>query len=149
MNLRAVFPLGLLLIAACSQAEQAPSGAELVAEPECLDLTAPGAIASVSGVLTVQLLAGPPNYESIAAGDAEERAFILELDQRLCADDGTFITPDSTFDRVQLTSDDPRNLDLMRAATGRRVDVSGEAFGSHTGHHHAPLVMFVSEISVP
>lgn len=125
-----------------------PTGS--VAEPrakECLDLRGT-ATAAVSGVLTTQLFAGPPNYESIAKGDAEEQGFLLELPGRMCADDGEFISPDESFDRVHVTAGDGVVLGVLKAAVGRTVTVRGEAFGAHTGHHRAPLVLVASQVTV-
>lgn len=102
----------------------------------------------MSGVLTVQLFAGQPNYENIAKGDAEEKALILELPKRMCADDGEFIDSSTTFDRVHVSSSVPALLDVLNAAVGRHVTVHGEAFGAHTGHHRAPLVLFADEVTV-
>jgi hypothetical protein len=85
---------------------------------------------------------------SIAKGDAEESAFILELPERLCANDDGFIEPSEPFDRVHLSSYVPELQKVLSAAVGRRVTVRGEAFGAQTGHHHAPLVLFAEEITV-
>ena len=114
----------------------------------CMDLRKPAAKATVSGELTVQIFAGPPNYESIAKGDAEEKALILELPRRLCANDGEFIDGTTKFDRVHVSSRIPALLDVLNAAVGRRVTIRGEAFGAHTGHHRAPLVLFAEEVTV-
>lgn len=125
-----------------------PSNVEAAAGVGCIDLKKPHASATVTGVLTVQTFAGPPNYESIASGDAEERAFILELPTRMCADDGEFIDNSTTFDRVHVSSSVPALLDILDAAVGRRVIVHGEAFGAHTGHHRAPLVISADQVTV-
>jgi hypothetical protein len=114
----------------------------------CLNLVKAHSKATLSGALTIQIFAGPPNYESIAKGDTEERALILELPTRECANDGMFIEPSTKFDRVHLSSSVPAFLKVLNAAVGRKVTVRGEAFGSHTGHHHAPLVLFVEEVTV-
>lgn len=114
----------------------------------CMDLRKPDAKVSVSGRLTVQIFAGPPNYESIAKGDAEEKVLILELPDRMCANDGEFIDDNTKFDRVHVSSNTPALLDVLNAAVGRRVTVRGEAFGAHTAHHHAPLVLFAKEVTV-
>ena len=118
------------------------------AQKTCINLTKAGAQATVSGVLTVQLFAGPPNYESIARGDAEERAFIIELPRRLCADDGEFIRPTILFDRVHVSASDEAILGVLKSAVGRTVTVRGQAFGAHTGHHHAPLVLMAEQATV-
>lgn len=118
------------------------------AQKTCISLREAGAQATFSGILTLQLFAGPPNYESIAKGDAEERAFILELPSRRCADDGEFIGPNASFDRVQVSASDEAMLGVLKAAVGRTVTVRGEAFGAHTGHHHAALVLVADKATV-
>jgi hypothetical protein len=103
------------------------------AKPEqslCLDLNKSHAVAEVSGVLTLQLFAGPPNYESVAKGDVEEKALILELPRLTCADDGEYDSSSVTFDRVHVSSSVPALLDVLNAAIGRQVTVRGEAFGA-------------------
>jgi hypothetical protein len=72
----------------------------------------------------------------------------LELPKRLCANDGEFIGPKTSFDRVHISSYKPALLDVLNAAVGRQVTVQGEAFGAHTGHHRAPLVLFADEVTV-
>jgi hypothetical protein len=114
----------------------------------CIDLTKAGGKAMLSGILTVQLFAGPPNYESIPRGDAEERAFILELPRRLCASHGEFISATTAFDRVHVSASDDAILGVLKAAVGRTVIVRGEAFGAHTERHHAPLVLMADQVSV-
>ena len=131
----------ILILGACTQSAL-PSP-----EVQCLDLKRSAKI-SVAGRLVSQLFAGPPNFESIAQGDAEERTLILELPSRICATDGEFIQPNEYFDRIQLSSSDPAILGVLNSAVGHEINVTGEGFGAHTGHHHAPLVMLVEEVSV-
>lgn len=107
----------------------------------CLDIRADRQI-TISGHLSRQVFAGPPNYENIAKGDAKEVAFILELPKRLCVNDGgEFIGPGKTFDRVQIFANSNALGKVLGGAVGKRITVRGPAFGAHTGHHHAPLVL--------
>jgi hypothetical protein len=138
---RPALAVAALLIATMAKAHSPAPAAT------CFDLTTNSKV-TVSGLLTVQLFAGPPNYESIEKGDAEERALILELPTRQCAGDGEFIDVATSFDRVHVSSSDPAILNLLKAAIGRNVVLRGEAFGSHTGHHRAPLVLLAEEVSV-
>lgn len=114
----------------------------------CVDASRPGTTVTMVGKLTVQLFAGPPNYESIADGDAEERAFILELPRSICFTDAEFADGSERFDRVHVSADDAALVAVLRAGVGRTVVVSGEAFGAHTGHHRAPMVLFAKSITV-
>ncbi|WP_143738380.1 hypothetical protein [Erythrobacter colymbi] len=102
----------------------------------------------MSGRLTRQVFAGPPNYESTAKGDAPEVALILELASPVCADDGEFIDGTAMFDRVQVSSHSPEVLERLRHSVRRTVTVHGGAFGAVTAHHHAPLVLFAEDVTV-
>lgn len=104
---------------------------------------------TVSGRLTLQLFPGPPNFESIAAGDAEERTFIVELPSAACIDDGgDFAEPTEKFVTVQVSGAQDALSEVLKAAVGRQVVVEGEGFASHTGHHHAPLVVIADRVGV-
>ena len=52
------------------------------APPACLPPEP--ATVTLSGVLERQTSPGPPNYDSIAAGDAPETYFVLRLEQPVC-----------------------------------------------------------------
>jgi Domain of unknown function (DUF4431) len=117
--------------------------------PICQNLSLVDGSPTFEGVLSERLFAGPPNFESIAGGDAEIKALILELDEdhRAYDVDG-FIECSSKFDLVQLTSDDDQTRNLLRSAVGRRITVNGEGMGAHTGWHQAPVVFTVKDLAV-
>lgn len=115
----------------------------------CISVTDARSRISVSGRLTLQLFPGAPNFESIAAGDAEERTFIVELPVAACIDDGgEFADPAERFVTVQVSGGQDRLSAVLKAAVGGKVIVEGEGFASHTGHHHAPLVVLADRVSV-
>lgn len=140
-------PAGLCLVSLTIGAALAAKGAP--AQPDkCLDLRAPEAKVTLSGKLTAREFAGPPNYESIARGDAKETALILELPSPVCADDGEFIDGSTMVDRVHVSSHRPELLAILDKAKGCEVSVTGEAFGAFNAHHHAPLVLFADDVAV-
>ncbi|MDK2770382.1 MAG: DUF4431 domain-containing protein [Sphingomonas sp.] len=115
----------------------------------CIRVSDPESKVSVSGRLTLQLFPGAPNFESIAAGDAEERTFIVELPLEACIDDGgDFADPAEKFVTVQVSGAQDRLSAVLKAAVGYKVTIEGEGFASHTGHHHAPLVVIADRVSV-
>ncbi len=115
----------------------------------CIRVSDPQSKVSVSGRLTLQLFPGAPNFESIAAGDAEERTFIVELPKAACIDDGgDFADPSEKFVTVQVSGAQNQLSTVLTAAVGRTVIVEGEGYASHTGHHHAPLVVIADRVSV-
>ena len=80
-----------------------------------------------------------------AAGRVE-RPYILRLSANACLD-GT-----STEDKVNRTRTihvyptDEKIHARFRRFVGKSVRVRGKPFPAHTSHHHAPIVMEVSEI---
>ncbi|MBC8036859.1 MAG: DUF4431 domain-containing protein [Rhizobiales bacterium] len=118
------------------------------ANAACLDISVGAAPVQLSGKLTREVFPGRPNYESIESGDEPEPAWILVLDASICADDeGELADPNIHFDKVHLYSTEESIRTVLAKALGNRVAVSGEGFFSHTGHHHAPLVVNVAAIS--
>lgn len=127
----------------------APAAAQQPVNPgSCLNLAEANSEVTISGVLTSRSFAGPPNFESVAQGDREERALILKLPVPLCATDGEFIEAGTTFDQLHLSASAAAILKALNLAVGRSVTVRGKAFGAHTGHHRAPLVLIVEEVGI-
>lgn len=115
----------------------------------CLDLRGPDLDIVLEGRLNRQVFPGPPNYESVRRGDRPERTYILNLQRPICLDDGgQFADPDERFTRVHVYTVDEALWPRIRAGLSRRVRVRGRAFAAHTGHHHAPLVIAVREVTV-
>jgi len=90
---------------------------------------------------------GPPNYESIQEGDEPETGFYLEVSAGLC----TVASPDSmnndngAFSDVRLVQLvlDAAGYSHLRPQLGRQVTLRGTLFAHFTGHHHAPLLLWV------
>lgn len=114
----------------------------------CVDASRADALITLAGKLTLQSFAGPPNYESIARGDAEERALILELPRSICLDDGEFVDGSERFDRVHIHAMEPDLLRTLRQSLGQEVTIAGRAVGAHTAHHRAPMVLFAGAVEV-
>jgi hypothetical protein len=114
----------------------------------CIGVAGAGAPVTATGRLRLRTFAGPPNYESVAGGDAAERTFILELPRPACIDGGEFADPSERVVTVHLSSNDAAIRARLRRAVGRRVTASGEGFAAHTGHHHAPLVLLADRLTV-
>lgn len=111
--------------------------------PPCLRYE-PDTVA-IGGRLRRLTFPGRPNYERVADGDETETGYYLELPAPICAAGGG----DSDLDtlrrgvrRVQLVLDSA-GYARLRPRLGRRVVLRGTLFASHTGHHHAPLLLQV------
>jgi hypothetical protein len=99
-----------------------------------------------------KIFPGPPNFEDVRKGDAPEPAYILELDAPMCAVGDDFLNASESFDRIQLLPNgarpEPTSSGALQHLVGKRVSVQGaSAFGAHTGHHHAPLLVSVKSIA--
>jgi hypothetical protein len=109
---------------------------------------------SFEGTLNYRIFAGPPNYQDVRKGDTPEPTYILKLAEPICVSGDEFIDPGDKFDQVQIFSEpsdkaaQALSRDLRRLV-GKRVVVEGTSpFGAHTGHHHAPLMLPITRISI-
>jgi len=100
------------------------------------------------GRLTTREYPGPPNYESVTAGDKPEREWILVLRAPLCVDGDS----DSELNRTSVAAIGEVQLVAASSAsnlahlTGKDVEVSGTLFTAHTGHHKTPVLLTVQEV---
>jgi uncharacterized protein DUF4431 len=127
------------------------SWAACAANAACIDVKQIDRL-SFQGTLSHQIFPGAPNFEDMRKGDAREPAYILTLDAPICAIGDDSLDAGESFDRIQLLPDDaradPTLSRTLRRLVGKRVSVQGaSAFGAHTGHHHAPLLVSVENIT--
>jgi len=106
------------------------------ADAACLQANMDGQI--VEGRLTVQ--------NAKDANGRTERPFILDVSSSTCmqgrdADDNVKSTR-----KIHIAPQDERLQPAFRRLVGKTVVVSGNPFAAHTAHHHAPIVMLVTEI---
>ena len=126
-------------------------GLASAADAACLDLKQS---LSLEGTLNYRIFAGPPNYEDVRKGDTPEPTYILTLAEPMCASGDEFLDPRDKFSQVQIfpESSDKAATALsrdLRRWIGKRVVVEGTPpFGAHTGHHHAPLMLPITRISI-
>jgi len=116
------------------------------ADDACLNLVEQSKTISLDGTLTHKVFPGPPNYEDVRKGDKPEPTYILQLQKPICA-----LGIDGPIDRVQLfphqDSDGHALWAKLRSLIGKKVSVAGtDAFGSWSGHHHALLLLPITEI---
>jgi hypothetical protein len=105
------------------------------------------------GTLTYHIFPGPPKYEDVRKGDSPEPTYILKSDNLFCAIGDESLDQVETFDQIQIFPEPGTAIQALwkdlRRLVGQRVRVEGaRAFGRHTGHHHAPLMLPISKISV-
>jgi hypothetical protein len=128
--------------------------AALSASDACVDVKQQSGF-SFEGALSYSIFAGPPNYEDVRKGDTPESTYILKLDTPICVTGDEVLKPTDRFDKIQVypaeTGAAGRFLSRdLRRLIGKRVVVEGiSPFGGHTRHHHAPLVLPISNVAIP
>jgi len=137
MSMRSFVPAAFLL------ALPQPGAAQLAGNKSsagCINVSDFHAKVVAEGRLTIGIFSDPYGTE---------RAYILELPESVCIDDGgDFADPGEKFRKVHISATSDAVLKNLRDSVGRKVSVSGEGFAAHTRHHHAPLVVLADKIIV-
>jgi uncharacterized protein YceK len=81
-----------------------------------------------------------------AAGRAET-AYILQLPASVCLDTIDPADNVSESDRIHVFSSNPSVHSSIERYVGTNIKVRGRPFPAHTAHHHALIVMDITEIS--
>ncbi len=109
---------------------------------------------SLTGSVSRETFPGPPNYESIAGGDAPETVWILTVAKARC------VTEDSmeggapyevvkAATRFQLVFTSGAEYAKYRGLVGAVVVATGEMVVAHTGHHHTEALVAVKTLQGP
>jgi hypothetical protein len=77
-----------------------------------------------------------------------ETAYLLFPAKPVCLDGKDYDHVDKA-PRIHVFSMDQAINKKLQANIGKKVCVTGSAFGEHTAHHHAPIVINVVEITRP
>jgi Domain of unknown function (DUF4431) len=80
------------------------------------------------------------------AADRPESAFILRLPVATCLDASDPEFRVKSTRTIHVYSTDERTSAQINRFVGKTVLVRGRPFGAHTAHHHAPIVMDITEI---
>ena len=98
----------------------------------------------LEGLLVARTFAGPPNFESVKAGDQPERYWLLRLPRPICvAQDPA--DPDTGegakhVREIQLMFQ-PRDFARYRPLLGKTVIAEGAFMSAISGHHHTPILL--------
>ena len=95
----------------------------------------------LKGTIRRHTFAGPPNYESVAKGDAAERVWVLHLAQPICVSANEEWEKETAVSDVQLVVEK-----YDKELVGRKVVATGTLYHAHTGHHHTKVLLTVSSI---
>lgn len=106
------------------------------------------AVVTLNGKLIRKTFPGPPNYEDVQHGDQPETYWLLELAHPVCVneDPAGLGSPQNDMQVVQLVID-PSLYKSHAKLIGRQLTAIGTLFGSHTGHHHTPVLLTVSTLA--
>ena len=118
---------------------------------DCVDVSAIESL-SLSGRLANRTY---PDTEAPLRDDnreATESAYILQLDSPGCFVGDQFLGGEARVSEVQLLisaeGEDQLFSRLRRLIGGHVTAVGNDAFGAHTPHHHAPVVLVLTDILV-
>lgn len=104
--------------------------------------------AKLGGTIVRKTFPGPPNYESVEAGDAPEVCWVLLLDSPACVEG-------AKGDEVNVSEGDLRDMQLVlskeqygryKDMVGKKVVVTGTLFHAVTGHHFTTVLVTVTGI---
>ena len=134
------FLITLALACVCVAAGDAKSQQCRKCEPETVTL---------EGIVYSKDFPGPPNYQSIRAGDARMRYWILRLNKAICVE-GDEIDNERVANvrEVQLVFADNSFYQKYRALVQKhsRFRVVGSLFHQHTGHHVRRILIHVQSL---
>jgi hypothetical protein len=103
-------------------------------------------VSTISGTLKVELYYGPPNFGESPETDAKEYSYILYPDKTInviqTSDSIDFDVTTKGIIKFQLA---PMGQLLLHLFVDKRITVTGQFFGMHTGHHHTDVLMTVSK----
>lgn len=104
-------------------------------------------IVKLNGTISTHVFPGPPNYESVAKGDAREQAWVLQLSKPICTSASVDVEAEKDVKDLQLVfPEGQKQYDEYRSLKGRRVVVTGTLFHAETGHHHTKVLLTVTDI---
>jgi Domain of unknown function (DUF4431) len=107
-------------------------------------------VVTLKGTLTVGAFPGRPNYEDTLQGDQPEHPFILKLDAAICVEPDSlsqlYNDPQVGIREIQLAVVGDSLLLKVRRLVGHRIAVTGQLFSAETGHHHAPVLIFLRDL---
>ena len=101
---------------------------------------------AVTGRLERRTFYGPPGYGEDPKRDVRETGFYLVPASPICVAGSPapeINAPRAGVRLVQLVLDSA-GYARLRPQLGRSVTVRGALFAAHTGHHHAPVVLYVA-----
>jgi len=130
---------GALLCAglALAAADAAQAGDCLRFEPEEVTL---------AGTLRMDVVPGPPHYQSFETGDRPESVWLLALAVPVCIDATPGDANNAAADHVDLVQIIPRT-GFSVAYNGKTARVQGTLYRPHGGHPHATVLLRATRVT--
>jgi hypothetical protein len=102
----------------------------------------------LSGTLVERTYPGPPNYESVAQGDAAETGYYLRLRKPVCtqAREEDEASSHARVEWLQVVVMDKTHFAQLRPRLGKVVRLHGSLFEASTGHHHTDVLLTLKQI---
>ena len=135
-TIRSVFLLALII------------SVPITARSQCLE-TEPAAV-TLTGTIYAKNFPGPPNFDSIRAGDERMRYWIFRLDKPICVEGDSFDNTSAFNVRdLQLAFPDGSFYTQYRrdVREHRRFKVTGSLFHRNTGHHVTKILITVKTLT--
>jgi hypothetical protein len=105
--------------------------------------------ASIVGKLVVKTFPGPPNYESVKAGDRRETYWFVELREPIClvGTPGDEVNSQSVngvkLVQLLLLHDEYKSHGQL---VGKKVQATGTFSVGISGHHHTPVLLSITRL---
>lgn len=101
----------------------------------------------LTGILSYRIFPGPPNYEDVQKGDTPEPSYVLTLPASICIEGDENVDPTQPFNEVQLVGTEATDTQLAELKDKQVTVTLEQQMSAHTGHHHRPLVAWVTDIA--
>lgn len=107
------------------------------------------AVVTLHGFLIRKTFPGPPNYSDIYKGDTAETYFLLNLDSPIC------LNADKSNPDLRPSQKNVRTVQLVleeemyerfKPLLRKKVVASSSLFAAHTGQHHTPVLLTVTNL---
>jgi len=106
-------------------------------------------VVTVVGVVVSDTFAGPPNYESIQAGDEPEVYWVLTPPSPIFVlglPNDDLNVSESNISALQLVFADVNDYNKYRKFLNSKVKVTGTLFHAISGHHHTKVLLAVTNM---
>lgn len=100
----------------------------------------------LEGQLTTRLFYGPPNYGENPDTDEKVYPYLLKLKEpiSITSEDGLDSFELDEFHLVVINKD---HFKFLEEQMGNNIDVKGQFFLAHTGHHRTPVLIEIESLS--